>query len=143
MRKWINKGDTPFLNGGGCLIAKADDPTEYDVFWVNTEAGDNGDKISAQLIRFDLALITEEDVADVLFACGYEDECEGLSRDEVIDKLGDLNMVKEAVESLGGKGFIDTQTVNGEEPMSYEDTYLTEDELVEWIKKLGADEFID
>ena len=142
MKSWVNKGDTPFLNGGGCLIAKCDDSMDnlvYDVLLVDTKAGIDGKNLSAQLIKFDLNLISQDDIREMF---STEDGCEELSGDEILMKLGYETVIAEAVATLNGKGILEAKNISGAIPSGEEDTYLTQDELAKWMKNLGAGEYL-
>ena len=81
--KWINYGDYDFLAFGGCLVRPhynaeklknhPDGKNTYDVFSLNTEAGEDNNQMSAAIYVVDVPDF-ECWKQDILFAIGQEDK---------------------------------------------------------------------
>jgi hypothetical protein len=152
--KWINLGDLNFFAYGGCLVkphqteegSNIDDNFKYvyDVFYLNTEAGDSGDKNFAALCVIDLQdSWLEEKYDEMLDFCGY-DEYKGKNLNELIDAgISPEVLAKEMVEYLGVGNFspivVKEDTIL-QYPNSYEDFLISDKELNEWLKELDAEE---
>lgn len=136
--KWKNLGDVNFLSYGGCLVRKnwSDEIAKYQVFSLNTEAGENGDEYSAILCCVDLDDLTAEVVEDILDLNGLEE----LSNMPLFEIMSPEMWAKEIVEC--GTGLYQPTSYRSQYPSSWEDYILTEDELKEWLKALGAEEFV-
>lgn len=92
--EWVNMGDINFLAYGGCLVKPHFSEEElkdheslentFDVFYLNTEFGENGDENFAALCYVDL-----DDSwlpwADMLKYIGLDEEV-GLSVEELVKK---------------------------------------------------------
>ena len=154
MSKWENLGDVNFLAYGGCLVKPHFNEKElkgcdnlkltFDVFYLNPEYGESNDlKNFAALCCIDL---TDDwlHYDDMLAACGL-DEKAGLSLDELLKELSPELLAKEMVEYEGVANFNPTVVKEGkviQYPYSWEDYIVSDDDLVSWLKDLGASEFI-
>lgn len=144
--KWKNLGDINFLAYGGCLVQKNWSEADikkcpnltnvYQVFSLNTEAGEDGDEYSAMLCCVDLDDLTAEVVEDILDLNGLEE----LSNMPLFEIMSPEQWAKEMVEC--GTGLYQPTSYKSQYPSSWEDYILTEDELKEWLKALGAEEFV-
>lgn len=151
---WKNYGDVNFTTWGGCLVkphwtkeelSKLEDGGEsikhcYDVFLLNTEAGENADQLYALLYMVDLTDLDKENLSDILYAIGEEDKVD-LSLSELIEKMGAERLAKEAVEILAG-GAGTAVSYRNQYPSSWKDGVLSKEELIDWMTSMGAAEFI-
>ena len=81
--KWINYGDYDFLTFGGCLVRPhynaeklkkhPEYQNTYDVFSLNTEAGENGDQMFAAIYVVNV-MECEDWKQDILLAIGQEEK---------------------------------------------------------------------
>lgn len=111
--EWVNMGDINFLAYGGCLVKPHFSEEElkdheslentFDVFYLNTEFGENGDENFAALCYVDL-----DDSwlpwADMLKCIGLDEEV-GLSVEELVKKHSPMLLAKELVEYAGVQNF--------------------------------------
>lgn len=161
--EWVNMGDINFLAYGGCLVKPHFSKEElkdheslentFDVFYLNTEFGENGDENFAALCYVDL-----DDSwlpwADVLKYIGLDEEV-GLPVEELVKKHNPMLLAKELVESsviFSPKSYTGVQNFSPEVvkndtcnryPYSAEDFTVSDEDLVKWIRDLGAGEIID
>lgn len=149
MEKWTNLGDINFVACGGCLVkSNWENPGEslkycYKVFYLNPEAGNNGDQNYAAECYIDL---TDSwlDYNGMLESIGC-DELVGLSFDELIKKIDPMVLAKELVEYHGVANFnpeVQHKDTCIQYPSTFEDFIVTDEELTEWLKNIGAEEFI-
>lgn len=151
MSKWMNMGDINYLAYGGCLVKPHFDENEsiegtayiYDVFYLNTEYGENGDQNFAALCYVDL---TDSWLHwdDMLRACGYDGHI-GLSFADLIKKLSPEIMAKEIVEYEGVNNF--SPVVVKEDkviqyPADWTDFIVSDSDLKAWLINIGAEEFV-
>lgn len=146
MKKWKNLGDVNYMVHGGCLVRPNCSEKEieefpalgniYDVFSLNTEAGEDGNQLSAMLACVDLDDIDEAVKKDILYACGLEEKA-GLPREEI---MSDEMWAKEMVEC--GTNNYATTSYHCPFPSNWMDYIITESELKQWLISLGAEEFI-
>lgn len=152
--EWTNMGDINFLAYGGCLVKphfseeelKGHESLEntFDVFYLNTEFGENGDENFAALCYVDL-----DDSwlpwVDMLKCIGLDEEV-GLSVEELVKKYSPMLLAKELVEYAGVQNFspevVKNDTCNMY-PYSAEDFTVSDEDLVKWLRDLGAGEIID
>lgn len=152
--EWVNMGDINFLAYGGCLVKPHFSEEElkdheslentFDVFYLNTEFGENGDENFAALCYVDL-----DDSwlpwADMLKCIGLDEEV-GLSVEELVKKHSPMLLAKELVEYAGVQNFspevVKNDTYN-RYPYSAEDFTVSDADLVKWLRDLGAGEIID
>ena len=138
---WKNLGDINFTTWGGCLVKQdADCPSNYYVFDLNTEAGENGDQLSAAMYYMDLDDVTLEDLQEILQLCGLDTpENMAKSGEQLIKELTPEMVCKECI-SIGKYMTCVALTTNY--PSSPNDFIITREQLVDWMRILGADEFI-
>lgn len=152
--EWTNMGDINFLAYGGCLVKPHFSEEElkdheslentFDVFYLNTEFGENGDENFAALCYVDL-----DDSwlpwADMLKYIGLDEEV-GLPVEELVKKHSPMLLAKELVEYTGVQNFspevVKDDTCN-RYPYSAEDFTVSDDDLVKWLHDLGAGKIID
>lgn len=152
--EWINMGDINFLAYGGCLVKPHFSEEElkdheslentFDVFYLNTEFGENGDENFAALCYVDL-----DDSwlpwADMLKCIGLDEEV-GLPVEELVKKHSPMLLAKELVEYAGVQNFspevVKNDTYN-RYPYSAEDFTVSDADIVKWLRDLGAGEIID
>lgn len=147
MNEWKNYGDVNFLQYGGCLVKPAYNDISrrehpalasiYDVFYLNTEAGDSGEDLFAALCSVDISdtWIKKE---NVLEAIGLE-ETKSKSIKEIMSE--DV-FAKECVEYYGVENFSPAAYHVGEYPSAYQDYILTREELKTWLEELGAEAYV-
>lgn len=150
MNKWKNMGDINYSAYGGCLVKPHFDENEsvkgaeyiYDVFYLNSEYGENGNQNFAALCCVDL---TDSWLHwdDMLRACGYDNYI-GLSFTDLIKKLSPEIMAKEIVEYEGVSNF--SPVVVKEDgviqyPFDWTDYIVSDSDLKEWLVNIGAEEF--
>lgn len=140
-QKWKNFGDINYIAYGGCLVRKHWDEetlkehpewnTEFDVFQLITEAGDKGNQLAATFHCIDVKDY-EKEKKDILFYIGLEDKV-----DLPMEEIMSMEMwAKEIVEY--GDGTQPSSYIS-DYPESWEDCFLTEEELRDWLEKLGVE----
>lgn len=152
--EWTNMGDINFLAYGGCLVKPHFSEEElkdheslentFDVFYLDTESGENGDENFAALCYVDL-----DDSwlpwADMLKCIGLDKEV-GLPVEELVKKHSPMLLAKELVEYAGVQNFspevVKNDTYN-RYPYSAEDFTVSDEDLVKWLRDLGAGEIVD
>lgn len=152
--EWVNMGDINFLAYGGCLVKPHFSEEElkdheslentFDVFYLDTESGENGDENFAALCYVDL-----DDSwlpwADMLKCIGLDKEV-GLPVEELVKKHSPMLLAKELVEYAGVQNFspevVKNDTYN-RYPYSAEDFTVSDADIVKWLHGLGAGEIID
>lgn len=151
MNKWENFGDINFFAYGGCLVkphqigegANIDDRFKYcfDVFYLNPEFGINGDQNFTALCCIDL---TDNwlDYDGMLETCGCEDKV-GIPFEELVKIIDPMLLAKEMVEYYGVVEF-NPVVYKGDTYIQYpyesEDFILTDEELNDWLRDIGAEE---
>lgn len=149
MEKWENLGDVNFLSYGGCLVKHNwEEPDEslkycYTVFYLNPEAGENGDQNYAAQCFIDL---TDSwlDYDGMLQSIGC-DEFVGMSFEDLIKKIDPMVLAKELIEYHGVANFspeVQHKEVYLQYPSQFEDFIVSDEELTDWLKNIGAEEFI-
>lgn len=158
MEKWENLGDINFLAYGGCLVKSHYSEKElaeikgggdnlkliFDVFYLNPEYGESDDlKNYAALCCVDL---TDSwiDYNGLLQFIG-EDNRIGSSLEDLLKDLSPKLLAKEVVEYEGVANCNPTVVKNGEliqYPTNWEDFIVSDEDLISWLKDIGAEEFI-
>lgn len=151
MKIWENLGDVNFFAYGGCLVSKHFDDSEiennpelgmvFDVFYLNPEYGENGDENFAAMCIVDL---TDNwlDFDGMLYTCGLE-EHSGKTLQELLKDLSPELLAKEMVEYHGVQEFspyVAKDSFVNNYPSSKEDFIITDEELNNWLKDMGAEE---
>ena len=144
MQKWTNHGDVDFITNGGCLVKKnsADASNHlYDVFYLNTEYGENGNENFAAYCFINLA-DKSLDWDGMFYAIGREDKA-GKAFEDILNEgsISPTLLAKEMVEYMG---------VDKCSPVAYgglcneapEAYVISDDHLEKWLRSIGADEFI-
>jgi hypothetical protein len=147
-QKWENLGDVNFLAYGGSLVRPhwskeelkkyPDLDSEYDVFNLITEAGDNGDKLSARLFCVDIddVICDADNKKEILTLIGLEDKVDLPSEQIMSPENWAMEMVEDGIMTS------DPTTFKTQYPGSWEDTYISMKNLKSWLKSLGAGQFI-
>lgn len=151
MKTWTNMGDLNFFAYGGCLVKphfseeeRQKDETlrnTYDVFYLNPEFGESGNQNFAGLGVVDL---NDEwlNYPEIMECCGY-DEYAYSSFQEIYDALGPELLAKEVVEYHGIANFSPVVRKRDElllYPSATEDYIVTDEELNDWLREIGAEE---
>lgn len=144
--EWHNYGDINFEAYGGCLVRPSFDKETlerypslancYDLFYCNTEAGDNGDQIFAVLCMVDIK-DSWIDKKMVLSCIGLEDMSE-----KPIEEIMEPERWAMEVVNCYGPGNFGGRSYRSEYPGTFEDYLVTQDELHEWLLALGAGNII-
>ena len=145
--KWENMGDINFVAYGGCLVRPHfENPTEenkyvYDVFYLNPEVGNENQNYAA-LCCIDL---TDSwlDYDGMLYACGL-DEYMGKSFEELVKLIDPTVLAEEMVVFHGVTNFNPSVNKKNEYlqyPSEFEDFIVTDEELNQWLKDIGAEEY--
>lgn len=142
--KWINYGDYDFLAFGGCLVRPhynaeklkkhPDGKNTYDVFSLNTEAGEDNKQMSAAIYVVDVSDF-ECWKQDILFAIGQEDKSQ-LSMEKIMPMS---QWAKEIVEYGVAEPPID---YFGTHSNDWENFIISEIDLKKWLHELGAEKDI-
>lgn len=158
MCKWKNLGDINFLAYGGCLVKphftkeellECEDNGEnlkyvYDVFYLNTEYGEADNLMNyAALCCVDLT-DTWIDYNGLMEYIG-EDERVGSSLEDLLKDISPELLAKEVVEYEGVSNCNPVVVKNGfvnNYPYSWEDFIISDEDLISWLKELGAEIFI-
>lgn len=139
--KWKNYGDIDYLTYGGCMVKPhwaeeelKEHPelsTMYDVFYLNTEAGENGNELLAALCTVDISdsWINKE---EILYAIGLEEH----KNKPIEEILTPEQYAKEVVEYYGVGNF-GAHSYTHNYPVTWDDYILTEKELLQWMNDLG------
>lgn len=158
MTKWENLGDINFLSYGGCLVKPHFSEKElselenggenlkliFDVFYLNPEYGEKDDlKNYAALCCIDL---TDSwiDYDGMLQFIG-EDHRIGSSLEDLLKELSPQLLAKEIVEYEGVVNCNPIVVKNGrliQYPISWTDFIISNEDLINWLKDIGAEEFI-
>ena len=130
--EWINMGDINFLAYGGCLVKPHFSEEELK----DHESLEN---------TFDVFDDSWLPWADMLKCIGLDEEV-GLSVEELVKKHSPMLLAKELVEYAGVQNFspevVKNDTCNMY-PYSAEDFTVSDEDLVKWLRDLGAGEIID
>lgn len=140
--EWKNYGDVNYETYGGCLVRRSFQDeilerypslsSQYDVFYCNTEAGDNGDQIFAALCMVDIK-DSWIDKKAVLSYIGLEDMSE-----KPIEEIMEPECFAMEVVNYYGPGNLSGRSYHSEYPGTFEDYLVTPEELHEWLLALGA-----
>lgn len=144
-RVWVNLGDINFTTYGGSLVSKhwSDEENKkypslsgmYDVFTLNTEAGDNGDQLSAAMMCVDVYDIDQETKKSILQSIGLESKIQE-DNDEIMSKE---RWAKELADAgYGGQA----ESFTSQYPSEWKDFIISEEDLKKWMTLLEADEFL-
>lgn len=156
MCNWINCGDINFLAYGGCLVkphwtkeelASCENGGEllkytYDVFYLNPEYGENGDQNYAALCCIDLDGLNFD---DMLKTCGLDEKVGKTLKELLEDGISPETLAKEMVEYDGVSNYNPSVCKNGQYiqyPGTWEDFIVSNEDLISWMKDIGAEEFI-
>lgn len=151
---WENHGDINFLAYGGCMVknhwteeelAETEYPEllrhTYDVFYLNTEYGDDGDLNFAALCTIDLT----DDFLDWngMFYYIGQDERIGMTFQDLLDEttISPKLLAKEMVEYMGVDEF-SPRTFSCQYPSSPKDYIISDEDLEKWLTDLGAGDLI-
>ena len=152
--KWKNLGDINFLAYGGCLVKHhftekeilENDNLKYifDVFYLNTEYGDKDNLMN--YAAFCCVDLTDNWIDyDGLLSVIGEDERIGSSLEELLKDISPELLAKEVVEYEGVSNFSPYVVKNNrliQYPVDWEDFIISDDDLIAWLKDIGAEEFI-
>lgn len=152
---WENLGDVNFLAYGGCLVkphwteeelAKAKNPEllkhTYDVFYLNTEYGDDGNQNFAALCCIDMT----DDFLDwngMLYCIG-EDARIGMKFEDFLNEttISPELLAKEMVEYMGVGEFSPCTFKCPQYPSEADDYIVSDEDLKQWLIDLGAGDII-
>ena len=143
--KWINYGDYDFLAFGGCLVRPhynaeklkkhPDGKNTYDVFSLNTEAGEDNNQMSAAIYVVDVSDF-ECWKQDILLAIGQEDK-RLLSMEKI------MPMSQWAKEIVDYGGIVEPlANYSGTNSDYWDDFIISEEDLKNWLRELGAEKDI-
>lgn len=150
MKKWTNYGDVNYLSYGGCLVRQSEqDEDVYQVFYLLTpnDIGESEyipeeeaeDTYIAALCDVDVSdyTATEKQRMEILYPSGMED-C--VSK-EPFEVMSPEMWAKEIVEVMGFGNFSPIAW-KVDYPNDFKDYLIRYDDLKNWLKNLGAEEFI-
>ncbi len=138
---WTNYGDVNFIEYGGCLIKPHWTEEElkkfpelsnmYDVFYLHTEVGDDGDKKAAVLCTVDIS-DTWINKKDILYAIGLEK-----LKDKPMEEIMKPELwAKEIVEYYGPFVF-DGVAYHQMYPIFWADAIISDEDIIKWMNELG------
>ena len=143
--KWINYGDYDFLSFGGCLVRPhynaeklkkhPEYQNTYDVFSLNTEAGENGDQMFAAIYVVDV-MECEDWKQDILLAIGQEDK-----RLLSMEKIMPMSQWAKEIVDYGGIAK-PLANYSGKDSDNWEDFIISEEDLKNWLRELGVEKNI-
>lgn len=143
--KWINYGDYDFLTFGGCLVRPhynaeklkkhPEYQNTYDVFSLNTEAGENGDQMFAAIYVVDV-MECEDWKQDILLAIGQEDK-----RLLSMEKIMPMSQWAKEIVDYGGI-VKPLANYSGRDSDNWEDFIISEENLKNWLRELGVEKNI-
>ncbi len=151
---WENLGDINFLAYGGCLVKKHWTEKElaevensellkytYDVFYLNTEYGDDGNQNFAALCCIDM---TDSflDWDGMLYYIG-QDERVGMKFNDLLEEgeIAPELLAKEMIEYMG-VGSFSPIAFNSATPFLNDDYIVSDEDLKKWLQDLGAGDLI-
>lgn len=142
---WENYGDINYLEYGGCLVRNhfsdeelqsIKDPktieNTFDVFYLNKV----DDKYIAALYCVDTDDIGIDEINQIAATFGTSDEIKFKTREEILKDYPLEKLAVEYVETMGMQ--LQAVSYHSMYPSTVNDLILTENELIEWMKDLGA-----
>lgn len=141
---WLNYGDINFLKYGGCLVRPYCSKKEleeypnlasyYDVFSLNTEAGENGDQLSAAVFSVDIEdVVNDPDLKRELLKYIGLESAANLPANKIMEAE------RWAVEIVEAGMTDDSRSYTTDYPESWEDYILTKEQLIQWLVSLDVD----
>ena len=147
---WETFGNADFLSYGGCIVRRcfANKPKThenvFDVFYLSPKFGEKGGNYFAAFCRIDLTTLWLP-WEKMLKCCGINEDV-NISVDELIKKYDPLFLAKSMVMYVGIASFSPNVYKNGvlnSHPRDIEDFMVSNENVIEWLYMLGAENILD